>query len=222
MSRSVTARLLPAGAVLALVLVGLLAGCGPDVPGPVQMTEQERDAWEIRLVENRIDKNEQFMDHQRSPLPPDEIPVFQGLNYYFPAPEFRWRVKFEPEARPDTVMLTKAKGRKVPYVKRGKGRFKHQGKVYTLWVFGPADTTAHGDYLWLPFYDKTNGRQTYAGGRYLDLTVDADGMVDLDFNFAYNPLCDYNHARYDCTLPPEENRLPFEVLAGEKEFRPDE
>ncbi len=195
----------------------LLPGCGADAPGPVQMSATERDDWEIRLVEMRIDKNERFRDPKQSPLPPDQIPVFRGLNYFYPAPGFRWRVRFEPEASPDTVLLEKAKGRRVPYVRRGRVRFKHEGKVYSLRVYGPADTT-EGDYLWLPFYDKTNGKLTYAGGRYLDLTVDEDGLVDLDFNFAYNPLCDYNHQRYDCTLPPEENRLPFEVLAGEKEY----
>jgi uncharacterized protein (DUF1684 family) len=82
-------------------------------------------------------------------------------------------------------------------------------------VFGPANPAA-GDYLWLPFFDGTSGRETYAGGRYLDIEVDAEGMVDLDFNYAYNPLCDYNPDRYNCTLPPPENTLPFAVEAGEK------
>ena len=97
--------------------------------------------------------------------------------------------------------------------------FSHGGKAHSLDVFGPADTSG-GDYLWLPFFDATSGKETYAGGRYLDITVDAEGMVDLDFNYAYNPLCDYNPDRYNCTLPPTDNTLPFAVEAGEKTLNP--
>ena len=60
--------------------------------------------------------------------------------------------------------------------------------------------------------------ETYAGGRYLDLQLEPDGTVELDFNFAYNPLCAYNPEGFNCTLPPDENRLDFPVLAGEKIF----
>jgi len=44
-------------------------------------------------------------------------------------------------------------------------------------------------------------------------------MVDLDFNYAYNPLCDYNAEKYNCTLPPTESQLDFAVEAGEKSYR---
>ena len=75
-----------------------------------------------------------------------------------------------------------------------------------------------GNYLWLPFTDATSGQETYGGGRYLDITLDDEGMVDLDFNYAYNPLCDYNADKYNCTLPPAGNHLDFMVEAGEKTF----
>ena len=96
--------------------------------------------------------------------------------------------------------------------------FAYEGKNHTLSVLGPADPK-DGDYLWLPFYAATSGEETYGGGRYLDLELAADGTVEVDFNFAYNPLCDYNPEKYNCTLPPAENRLPFAVRAGEKLFR---
>ncbi|MBK6899829.1 MAG: DUF1684 domain-containing protein [bacterium] len=105
----------------------------------------------------------------------------------------------------------------VPYVIKGKVTFAHEGKNHTLSVLGPADPK-DGDYLWLPFYDETSGGETYGGGRYLDLELAADGTVEVDFNFAYNPLCDYNPEKYNCTLPPAGNRLPFAVKAGEKLF----
>jgi uncharacterized protein (DUF1684 family) len=127
-------------------------------------------------------------------------------------------VTFAEAANPDTIMLTKRAGQQVAYLRKGEVSFKHDGKVFSLAVFGPA-TTSDGDYLWLPFYDATNEAETYPGGRYLDLELATDGRVDLDFNYAYNPLCDYNPEKYNCTLPPPENRLPFPVRAGEKRYR---
>jgi len=213
------------GAALMLGL-SFLAGCGGKVddkaaqdqaPGPVNMDTAAYEKWEIALVEMRINKNEQFAVAETSPLPADAITDFKGLNYYFPAAELRFKTPFLAEAGTDTVAMTKRKGNVVKYIRRGHVSFTHEGKVYTLPVFGPVDTTA-GDYLWLPFADTTTGHDTYAGGRYLDLELDDKGQVDLDFNYAYNPLCDYNAERYNCALPPAESQLDFAVEAGEKSF----
>lgn len=216
-------------AVLALLYVAVI-GCGDgshddpatDAAPALAMTPQEQEAWEIRLVEHRIDKNEAYMDPARSPLLADDLPGFVGLNYYWPVKELRFRTRLVPDASGATLELEKRRGEMVEYRRKGTVSFLHADAVRTLAVFGPVDTTRHGDYLWLPFYDSTNGGQTYGGGRYLDLELDADGYVELDFNFAYNPLCDYNSEKYNCTLPPAENTLGFAVEAGEKLFRLEE
>ncbi len=212
------------GASLCLALVVTLAfsgGCGgkdePKAPGALVMNQTEYETWEISLVEMRIEKNEQFTLAETSPLPADKLADFVGLNYYFPQAELRFRTPFIAEAGADTVSLTKRKGNVVKYLRRGKVQFSHAGHEYSLAIFGPADT-ANGNYLWLPFTDATSGKGTYVGGRYLDITLDAEGMVDLDFNYAYNPLCDYNAEEYNCTLPPAESKLDFAVEAGEKSF----
>ena len=212
-------------ALVCLLAACLLTGCGAkekDAPGAVVMSPDEQEAWEIRLVEMRIDKNEEFMDPDKTPLMSEDVPGFRGLNYYWPEASLRFSVPFTAEARPDTIDLVKRKGDVVPYLQKGTVAFSHEGKVHTLAVFGPVDTAAHGDYLWLPFYDATSGTETYPGGRYLDLEVDEAGMIDLDFNFAYNPLCDYNHEKFNCTLPSEGNRLDVAITAGEKLFRLEE
>ncbi len=60
-----------------------------------------------------------------------------------------------------------------------------------------------------------------APGRYvLDSVKGADlGMEDgrlvLDFNFAYNPSCSYDH-RWACPLCPPPNRLRIPIRAGER------
>lgn len=212
--------MLTLGVLTILAAVGP-AGCVSEAPGPLAMNDQELEAWEIRLVEFRIDKNEAFMDSTQTALRVEDLTGFEGLNYYYPERGLRYRLPLEPVTGDRTVELTKRKGNTVPYVLKGKVTFAHEGKNHTLSVLGPADPK-DGDFLWLPFYDATSGEETYGGGRYLDLELAADGTVEVDFNFAYNPLCDYNPEKYNCTLPPAENRLPFAVLAGEKLFHAQE
>jgi len=64
------------------------------------------------------------------------------------------------------------------------------------------------------FADATNRVETYGGGRFLDLEAPVDGRVLIDFNRAYNPPCAFTPWA-TCPLPPEMNRLPVRVLAGE-------
>ncbi len=209
--------------IMLLVLIPLVLGgngCKQQddpAPGPVVMSQQEHEDWEIALVEMRITKNEEFQDSDRTPLSSAAREGFEGLNYFYPAPELKFLTPLLPAAGRDTVILTKRKGQHVPYLRRGLVRFHHLDGEYQLTVFGPVDST-QGNYLWLPFYDETSGKETYGGGRYLDIEVDAQGLVNLDFNYAYNPLCDYNPDGFNCTLPPAENRLPFRVEAGEQVF----
>ncbi len=74
--------------------------------------------------------------------------------------------------------------------------------------------------LYLMFGDRTNGKTTYGGGRFLLVPrPDGDSAV-LDFNRAYNPPCAYS-AFATCPLPRKENRLPIPVTAGEKFIDPD-
>ena len=212
-----------AGVSALAILVLLAVGCGKKVdqaaPGSFVMDEAEHDRWEIALVDMRIEKNEEYSNPEHSPLPAKQIPDFEGLEYYFPRPDMRFKTPFIAEAGTDTVSLTKRAGQIVQYIRKGKVAFSYGGETHQLVVFGPADTSS-GDYLWLPFFDATSGKDTYPGGRYLDITIDAEGLVDLDFNFAYNPLCDYNPDRFNCTLPPMENTLSFAVEAGEKTLNP--
>lgn len=70
-------------------------------------------------------------------------------------------------------------------------------------------------WLFVPFADATRGNETYGSGRYLDLQIEPDGSVILDFNLAYHPYCAYSSA-YSCPLPPTENRLAVPILAGER------
>jgi len=77
----------------------------------------------------------------------------------------------------------------------------------------PADSTT----LFFIFQDKTNGGETYGGGRFLYGDLEPSGRVVLDFNKAYNPPCAFN-PNTTCPLPPEGNVLPIPIRAGEKVY----
>jgi len=78
---------------------------------------------------------------------------------------------------------------------------------------------AHKDYVLLLFNDETNGKETYGGGRYIDMSENEfkNGEVTLDFNKAYNPYCAFS-AGYSCPKPPDGNNLNIAVQAGEKKY----
>lgn len=114
----------------------------------------------------------------------------------------------------------------MPMSHAGDVRFTLSGHELSLAVYW---IDVYGGGLFLPFRDATAPSATYGGGRYLFDTVkgsdfqlvareDAGWRVLLDFNYAYNPSCAYNH-RWACPLAPLENRLPVAIRAGEQTFR---
>ncbi len=65
---------------------------------------------------------------------------------------------------------------------------------------------------------QTSGSETYGGGRFLVTgPVQPDGSVEVDFNLAYNPPCVFSPYA-TCPLPPDGNRLPMRIEAGERAF----
>ncbi|MTH77084.1 DUF1684 domain-containing protein [Paracoccus aestuariivivens] len=62
--------------------------------------------------------------------------------------------------------------------------------------------------------DRTAGRETYGASRFLIGEMAGDKVV-LDFNKAFNPPCAYTEFAV-CPLPPRQNIMAFEILAGEK------
>ena len=86
-------------------------------------------------------------------------------------------------------------------------------KVFKLYPLSIDD----GAQLWFMFKDGTNNKLTYNGGRFMTADAPKDGMVTLDFNKAHNPPCAYTHFA-TCPLPPDMNRLPVDIIAGEMTF----
>ena len=108
------------------------------------------------------------------------------------------------------------------FFKYGTLKFSILGKACLLFVYQSEDlmkTEKYKDYLFVPFTDRTTGKESYPSGRYLEFYISdiKDGKLKLDFNGAYNPYCAYANG-YHCPIPPKENNLPVAIKAGEMNF----
>jgi uncharacterized protein (DUF1684 family) len=196
--------------ILAIILTLSLSGLSMQTPGRY-----------VRKIEKiRVETEAEFRDPEHSPLR-DKAPLFEGNNFYAPDIDFRVKAKFErTESAEPFVMPTSNPKRQKTYVKYGLLHFQLKGEDYTLSVYRSpelAKIPKYKDYLFLPFTDLTNGRETYGGGRYLDLTIPKGKKVILDFNLCYNPYCAYSDG-WSCPVPPKENFLDTKVEAGVKDY----
>lgn len=137
---------------------------------------------------------------------------FRGVPAYEPNPDWVLAGRFEPfdEPRPTTVGAV-VPGLSHVYTAPGLVRFRYAGAEYTLTAFNGKQGG-----LSILFTDATSGVTTYPANRSLPVAeADADGTVSLDFNRALNLPCAFTDFA-TCPLPPEGNRLPFAVTAGEQ------
>jgi uncharacterized protein (DUF1684 family) len=174
---------------------------------------------EKRVLEWRKERDTFFKSHQRSPLSPREKRNFKGLNYYPFDPKYVFSGQIERyilhinNPKYYATFLTN-KGINKRYIRYGKFHFKLNGKEYNIEIY----KSILSDNLFIPFKDKTNGRESYEGGRYIDAEILPGYKMVLDFNMAYYPSCAYNN-NFICVLPPRENALDVEIRAGEKNFK---
>lgn len=166
--------------------------------------------YEKRVLDIRMEKDAAFSDTS-GPIP--DPSHFQGLRYFDPSPEYHFLLSVQRFSSTDTVVMATSTGRTRRYVRYGRVAFYVEGKQ-ELVIYESTDASHH---LFLPFKDGTNGRETYPGGRYLDVGLLKTGDVAVDFNLAYNPYCAYSD-RYDCPYPPAENHLQVRIEAGEKAY----
>jgi uncharacterized protein (DUF1684 family) len=172
--------------------------------------------WENRVRMEREQKDIFFRIHPQSPIPPEEREGFQGLQYYPPQPEYRFKLELQKHPVEKKVRMTYTRGEEQEFIRWGEFRFKIRGDEQVLQAY---KNSAEEDRLFIPFRDPTNGEETYGAGRYLDLHADSDrtegGKWVLDFNKAYNPWCAYNKD-FTCPFVPPENWLKTPIHAGEK------
>ena len=172
------------------------------------------------LTEYQKQVNNYFKDASVSPLKPRDLKNFQSLNFFQFDSSYTVTAKIiqTPDELPFKMKTTT--GNPADYRKYGYLIFKIIDKEFQLSAYENLefkDITGYENYLFLPFLDKTNGVETYGGGRYLDLYLDNKDSIVIDFNKAYNPKCVYNED-FSCPIVLRENFIDVEIQAGVKDF----
>ena len=168
----------------------------------------------------RRGRDELFATHPQSPLAPARRAGFGGLPVAGYDAAWRFEVALDTDVEPARIEVPTGTDGIVPFDRVGRVRLADVGAL-DVWAL-----RSYGGGLFVPFRDRTAGRTTYGGGRYLIDTVkgaDLGGSVDvhtgagtvvLDFNFAYHPSCAYD-PEWACPLAPPGNVLDVEVPVGE-------
>jgi uncharacterized protein (DUF1684 family) len=182
--------------------------------------EFNRSSYINTIKKDRKLKDIEMLKGDHSPIPEDEKTTFRNLNYFKPKVKFRKEAAFVRYDDAKRFLMKTTTDRLPEYSLYGAISFRHRGKEYKLNVYQNIELVKKPGFekhLFIPFNDKTNGMDTYGGGRFLDITETGEDMLVIDFNLAYNPYCEYNH-KYSCPIPPEANNLNIKIKAGEKKW----
>jgi len=145
------------------------------------------------------------------------------VRFYDIDPDYRVKAFFVPinGAKPFPINTAHGGVRKSVRV-YGYIYFNLMGAALKLYVYRFLDMENNpqlSDKLFIPFVDRTNYKETFGGGRYLDLSANdiKNNEVIIDFNKCYNPHTAYEKG-YPYIIPPNANKLRIEIKAGEKIF----
>jgi len=175
----------------------------------------------VGVTDFQREMNAKFKDVTTSPLSASDLKVFKNLKFFEVDSTFEVRgvLKRTPNAEFFEMKTTTSRVSRERVF--GIITVNLKNKFYRLNVYqGEENMQSMGnkDYLFLPFLDDTNGEESYAGGRYIDLRIPEGDSIVIDFNKAYNPYCDYND-KFSCPLVPRENYIDIPVKAGLKKFK---
>jgi len=177
-------------------------------------TENEKSIEEILTFRRGLDTD--YQDPKESPLGAENIASFAGHQYFPIDLGLRVWAKVEKLTNQKSFIMPTSGPKKPEYRKFLKLTFSIDDSSYVLFAYQNVSLVQkeeYKDFLFLPFTDKTNGFESYGGGRYIDLRIPASDSLLLDFNQCYNPYCAYTSG-YSCPIPPKENALPIKIEAG--------
>jgi uncharacterized protein (DUF1684 family) len=153
-------------------------------------------------------------------------PIQQGderyLRFFDVNTTYKVVADFELTPGSTPFLIATHSGKNKPFREYGKFTFTIHDTTFTLHAYQNLDLVNdknHKEDLFIPFTDITNYSSTFAGGRYIDLSVSdiKNNQVLLDFNKCYNPYCAYGEG-FSCPIPPSENFINIAIKAGEKMY----
>lgn len=184
---------------------------------------QNTDNYLTELNAHRDKYKMDFLKDERSPLKATDL---KDLDFFNADEYFCLSCSYELlKDQKESIMPTYS-GKEKSFVKHVKFTCPlSDGFVY---FYGYKNTKSmnmpmYRNQVFIPFKDKTNGKSTYGGGRYLDVDMEKDnhnGKITVDLNKAYNPWCCYSDG-FNCPIPPTENTQAIAIKAGEKMFKGD-
>ena len=144
---------------------------------------------------------------------------FKGLHWYPPNLHFAVEARWIPNNPPRTLKIATVIGTSLDLPAPGVAEFTLNGRTLRL---EPVLESPQDKSLFFILRDTTSQTTTYQAGRFLrtafpDHGLAAPGTLVLDFNQLYNPPCAYTPYA-TCPLPPEQNRLPIALDAGEQRY----
>lgn len=174
-----------------------------------------KEESEVKKFQEEL--NAEYLNPKETPLRGDNFTSFKKHPFFPIDSKYRVIARFVKTENAEPFDLPTSSGKTKSYREYGKATFQLDGKSYTLTLYQSLDLIKqkkYKNYLFLPFRDATNEKETYGGGKYMDLTIPRGNTLVLDFNKSYQPYCAYNAYDYNCPIVPEENRLPVEIRAG--------
>ncbi len=192
-----------------LFVILFLVACGPEKRPLIGDTTYQRKM------------NADFKDASKSPLKKKDRENFTGLDFFPFDTTYSVTAHLDRTPNSEYFEMPTTTGETSRERIYGAVMFELKGQSYKLYVYQAEDVLTKGankEYLFLPFSDHTNGKTTYAGGRYLNLSIPEGNTISIDFNKAYNPYCAYNE-KFSCPLVPKDNYLPTAIKAGVKSYK---
>lgn len=163
----------------------------------------------IKKFQNEL--NAKYLNSKESPLRGDNLKNFKQHPFFPINLKYRVKAKLKKIENPVPFELPTSSGHFQKYQEYGIAEFELDGKKYALTIYQNLrliEMDKYRDHLFLPFRDETNEKETYGGGKYMDLKIPKGEEIVLDFNQSYQPFCAYNALDYSCPIVPEKNKLP--------------
>ncbi|GGH01899.1 DUF1684 domain-containing protein [Pedobacter zeae] len=171
------------------------------------------------IAKHREAYKEDFIKDSHSPLQKNDL---QNLHFYEADSNYKVLAAVELLKNEKVFKMPTFNGSSSDYYRYAHINFSLKGKAIQMTLYRSvalSTNPVYNDHLFLPFTDETNHKETYGGGRYIDLDAKEinNNHIEIDFNKAYNPYCAYSDG-YRCPVPPEENDLQLAIKAGEKRY----
>ena len=164
------------------------------------------------VIKQRATFEQNLMQEKDSPI--KNLKDFSGIKYFEADKNFIVDADFKAIASSEKGMILMTDSTQSEMKKAGNVTFSIDGKSFTLSLFD------EGEIFLLPFRDLTNGKETYGGGRFININKDKlqANKIEIDFNNAHNFYCAYNE-NFICPIPPKENFMGVTIRAGEKKYK---